>query len=152
MSLSLDETANQLQNVSHHSKESAHMMSLYDPPCVEMQITVSVQQKNQKRRFENRGLHISISYSTETYQEINNVRDYDLERLWSSIGGFIGIFVGYSLLQVADLFDDGWRPYWRVLTNISCSVTYACTVVGAYLFQKRRFTLVQCIKGLNSTK
>ena len=88
-------------------------------------------------------LKVSISYSTETYQEINNVRDYDLETLWSSIGGFIGIFIGYSLLQVADLFDDDWRPYWRVLTNISRSTVYACTVVTAFLFRKRKFTLVQ---------
>jgi len=31
--------------------------------------------------------------------------------MFSSIGGFIGIFLGYSLFQVPDLWLDGWHHY-----------------------------------------
>lgn len=37
---------------------------------------------------------------TNEYQEIKNEKDFNFEMLWSNIGGFIGIFAGYGLLQV----------------------------------------------------
>ena len=37
------------------------------------------------------------------FQEIDNVRDFTLESCWSAIGGFVGIFVGYSLLQLPEV-------------------------------------------------
>ena len=43
---------------------------------------------------------VRILYMTDDYQELRNVRDFDKEMLWSNIGGFIGIFAGYGLLQV----------------------------------------------------
>ena len=41
----------------------------------------------------------------ETYQEIKNEEAFGLDSLWSSIGGFLGIFIGYSLLN---LLSDGY--------------------------------------------
>ena len=34
------------------------------------------------------------------YEEIINERDFGFESLWSTVGGFVGIFVGTSLSQV----------------------------------------------------
>ena len=50
-------------------------------------------------------LMISIVYSTSQYQEIINVRDFDFDSMFSSMGGFVGIFLGHSLLQFGDIFD-----------------------------------------------
>ena len=42
----------------------------------------------------------------DSYQEIENVQDFNFESFFSSLGGFVGIFLGYSLLQVPDLLSN----------------------------------------------
>ena len=76
-----------------------------------MQVPVNVQQKTYYGDGKSR-LSISISYLAEKYQEITNVRDFDLETLGSGIGGYIGIFLGYSLLQVPEILHEAWNTSW----------------------------------------
>ena len=45
-------------------------------------------------------LRFEVRYRTEIYNEAINKQACTLGNLWSSIGGFIGIFLGFSLLQV----------------------------------------------------
>ena len=47
---------------------------------------------------------ITVNYLTESYQEIANQKDFSGEALWSGIGGLVGIFLGYSIMQVPDTF------------------------------------------------
>ena len=58
-------------------------------------------------------IHISIIYSNTEYQEIVNSRDFDFDSMWSGIGGFVGIFTGYSLFVVPDLL---YFPNLRMLS------------------------------------
>ena len=44
-----------------------------------------------------------ILHNSEYYLEIKNSRNINTEDLWSQIGGLIGIFLGYSLLQVPNI-------------------------------------------------
>ena len=68
------------------------MLSTFLPPCVEMQIPVNVRQKSVKGASGE--LEFSVSYLTEKYQEITNIKGFDLKTLWSNTGGYIGIFLG----------------------------------------------------------
>ena len=52
---------------------------------------------------------LRVLYTRETYQEIVNTRDVGVETCWSGIGGFIGIFVGYSLMQVPEIISNIWK-------------------------------------------
>ena len=73
-------------------------------PCNTMIVSMGVvatQVKKEKRHY----LMLSIVYSTSQYQEIINVRDFDFDSMFSAMGGFVGIFLGHSLLQFGDLFD-----------------------------------------------
>ena len=45
----------------------------------------------------------------KSYQEIINEREFGLESLWSTVGGFIGIFVGTSLSQVPSFVTFAWN-------------------------------------------
>ena len=36
----------------------------------------------------------------ETYRETINREAFSLADLWSQVGGFVGIFVGYSIMQI----------------------------------------------------
>ena len=42
-------------------------------------------------------------YGDSVYEEIQNTRSFDLESFVSGVGGFIGIFLGYSILQLPEL-------------------------------------------------
>ena len=48
-------------------------------------------------------IQISKKYLDNKYQEIVNEREFSFETFWSSVGGFVGIFMGYSLLQIPEL-------------------------------------------------
>ena len=91
-------------------------MESYDPPCIELMTPVNVDDKRLKGFSPT--LAISVSYATETFQEIANLRDFNVETLWSSAGGFVGIFLGYSLLQVPELLNVNWRVYWNKINLI----------------------------------
>ena len=55
------------------------------------------------------GLKLTLTYSADQFQEIQNERNFGFEALFSGTGGFVGIFLGYSLLQVPDLLDMNWN-------------------------------------------
>ena len=42
-------------------------------------------------------------YGDSVYEEIQNTKTFDLESFVSGVGGFIGIFLGYSILQLPEL-------------------------------------------------
>ena len=61
------------------------------------------------RRFErgeNNGINdhqLKFLYEDNIYEEIENTKSFDLESFVSGVGGFIGIFLGYSILQLPEL-------------------------------------------------
>ena len=116
-SLETCRTSIQLERSNYLIKNPMTILSTYDPPCIELMAPINVDEKKIKDKIPI--LSISVSYATETFQKITNVRDFDVETLWSSAGGFVGIFLGYSLLQVPDLLNDKWIMNWKELHLIS---------------------------------
>ena len=47
-------------------------------------------------------LYLEFFYMDEIYQEIVNYRDFTISGFFSNAGGFVGMFLGYSLLQAQD--------------------------------------------------
>ena len=43
---------------------------------------------------------MEVDYMEEDYQEFINVREFGFESCWAGIGGFVGIFLGYSCLRI----------------------------------------------------
>ena len=48
---------------------------------------------------------IQFIYTETNYQEIKNTMGFNLESFVSGIGGFVGIFLGYSTLQLPELLE-----------------------------------------------
>ena len=48
-------------------------------------------------------LELNFEYRSDQYLEIKNIRDFGLLSLWSGIGGFVGIFLGYSMYQMSEV-------------------------------------------------
>ena len=45
---------------------------------------------------------LKFTYPMQKYEEVRNVRDYGMESLFSYIGGYVGLFLGYCLLSLLD--------------------------------------------------
>ena len=87
--------------------------SLYNPPCNEMKLAVTYD-KQSIFAHEQKFLFITFIYTDKNYQEIVNVREFRLESLWSSVGGFVGIFVGTSLSHLPSLIATNWTWMQRL--------------------------------------
>ena len=72
-------------------------MNAYDEPCLKMTIIANSQVINNAAVGNS---ILTINYLVDEYQLIRNSRAFGFESLWSQIGGVVGIFLGYSLLQV----------------------------------------------------
>ena len=88
------------------------MMARYDPPCDEMNVVARYMLRPYKVNTGNpftdalltkNKLFLKFEYMDQTYQEVTNQRDFGFESFWSSAGGFIGLFLGFSLLQIVDM-------------------------------------------------
>ena len=86
--------------------ETESILASLPTPCNEMEISVtSGSNRNNPNKTGENTVDIAFAYNMKTYQEIRNERDFGMESLWSCIGGYIGLFVGCSLLS---LLDDGY--------------------------------------------
>ena len=96
------------------------LRSNFDPPCMEMMIVTNVNKEpGRSRRFygiqedwlgnipeEMLYLDIAINHFSEQYQAIINTKVFTVESCWAGIGGFVGIFVGVSLMQVPEIIME----------------------------------------------
>ena len=85
-----------------------NVFSKYKQPCDEMKVVTSLQ----RQPYGYSGdayLYVEFFYMDENYQEIVNQRDFTLAGFWSSTGGFVGMILGYSLMQVPDVISRIWK-------------------------------------------
>ena len=90
----------ELEKAHFYGQRYKEIMSQYDPSCVGMTklVTVVKDSDQLKRHF-----RFKVEYTESFYQEIENVQDFSFEIFWSSVGGFVGICLGYSVLQIPEL-------------------------------------------------
>lgn len=74
----------------------------YIAPCDQMDVISSV---NAYKQEINKKLKLKIIFNllTKKYEEVQNLRAYGMDSLWAEVGGYIGIFLGYSILHVIEL-------------------------------------------------
>ena len=92
-----------LQTAYLYANNHNKMISDYDPPCASMTALVMYYQQELTPGSDTM---IQLVYATRNYQEIENLPEFGFESFWSSVGGFIGIFMGYSLLQIPELLGS----------------------------------------------
>ena len=92
-----------VKRANHFIHNYQDVLSSYDPPCTEM--TTLVEVTKDEIPFKQKG-RIRVTYIDKTYQEIENVQDFSFETFWSSLRGNIGIFLGYSVLQINGLLAN----------------------------------------------
>ena len=112
-SLSHCKTAAEYRKIYRYASNVALSRSLITRPCNEMMVVTNILKEPGRRKEEKSVdldtrkwttyLDISFIMGSEMFQEITNVRDFGKESCWSGIGGFIGLFMGYSILQFPEI-------------------------------------------------
>ena len=93
-------SSKQLEGFSHFEGPS-HMYDnisvLYTPPCDEMSLAPTLYEEP---HYSPDALDISVWYPKRNFKEYTNTRAFKFEAVAAGFGGFIGMFLGYSLLQL----------------------------------------------------
>ena len=100
-----DVAAEQILNGNKKKEEKSERRDKRDePPRDENNVSIDVSIKK---------VTLKVEYAMNGFKEIRNSKAFGLLSLWSQIGGFIGIFLGYSLLQVPELIREilNWAKY-----------------------------------------
>ena len=121
-------------------------------------------------------LHISVYYDKNTYKLIKNTQSFNSESLWSQIGGVVGAFLGYSLLQIPHTLSNIFtgarnlvkekQRHKRQLVNTDTNVNQPClqnTTISSkslqettnhetMLFRKRPVVTEMCLDASGPTK
>ena len=85
-------------------RDNVAVTNSYTQPCDEMSIGINAYQttKPTESLINQSIFEITIKYPEKTYYEITNNQAFGFESFWSSVGGFVGIFLGFSLLQLPE--------------------------------------------------
>ena len=122
-------TSDELRKVYGHIKNLFNILLSAQLPCTEMFISTHSRSIPTESEMEagNGEIHILIRYTTSRYQQITNSRDFDFDSMFSAIGGFVGIFLGYSLLQATELIEMSLiKNFCRGVTTITTSFFIFC--------------------------
>ena len=80
-----------------------NILKSYYSPCIQMEILSKFDRRQSKKGEEPR---ITFLYEEADYEEVTNTRSFDFASFVSGVGGFIGIFLGYSILQIPELVES----------------------------------------------
>ena len=65
-----------------------------------------------------------MTYPSQEYKEIEQVRAYDVQSLVGNVGGYMGLFLGYAILHFPKLLSDMMMPMKRwCLTKLGRVIT-----------------------------
>lgn len=93
----------QLRDANFLIENKKDFMETYDPPCVEMNTMVIVNKDLPQEKDE---FKVVIRYTEDVYQKIESIESMSLLAFFAQWGGFVGIFLGYSFLQIPELIKD----------------------------------------------
>ena len=90
-----------LQTIYNYTKSwKEFILQQKTRPCIDMYNIVGWNWVNREKENTSEEVVIKFTYQEKYYQELEYLPDFDLETFISNVGGFVGIFLGYSLMQV----------------------------------------------------
>ena len=55
--------------------------------------------------------------SSEYFEETINTRGFDQGSMWGNIGGYVGMILGFSFLQIPDIFSTLYEYVLKIKLN-----------------------------------
>ena len=97
-------TPKQLQDIFKKTSYLTYVLGLKEVPCNEMKL-LSISSINVDPDPKPKDISIEFMYTEKTYEEIQYSKMMGFDGWLSNVGGFIGIFLGYSLLQIPEILS-----------------------------------------------
>ena len=107
-------TSAEMGEIYHYLTHKETIMSLYDQPCDYMKISAETIQQPNYQRY----IMLQFAYMIENYEEYVNHREFGIEGLGAGIGGYVGIFLGYSFLQIPSTINNLWMRLKQFRTTL----------------------------------
>ena len=103
--LDLDECTTQikLNEANSYIQNYKEILKSFDKPCVEMFVATTYNWQVTQSKDES---IIRFIYKDKFYQQIEYVQDFGFESFWSGVGGFVGLFLGYSINQFPEMIGS----------------------------------------------
>ena len=100
-------TQETLRKIHNRTMLNKKMLKDFDKPCVEMFSSVIWSwlplDASLEKKISSKIYPVKFIYLEKYYEEIEYSQAFNPESLISNLGGFIGIFLGYSLMQLPEL-------------------------------------------------
>ena len=93
----------ELQQAHKIVDEKTKIPDYLDLPCDDL-LLLSIDSINNNPNPIPKDIAIQFFYTEKTYEEIHYIRAIGFENWLSNVGGFVGIFLGYSMMQFPELF------------------------------------------------
>ena len=90
-----------LQTADIFIQQYKNILKSYPAPCNQMEVFTKYDDWEETNDWND--ARIVFLYHDSVYEEITNTKSFNLESFVSGVGGFIGIFLGYSILQFPEL-------------------------------------------------
>ena len=75
------------------------------PPCRQTLISHTINTFEYEKNSGQHTYQLEFRYAKQEYKDITNIKAFGGESLLSMAGGYVGIFLGYSLLQIPALLE-----------------------------------------------
>ena len=95
-----------LQIAYNYTKTWKAVMQKHFPPCIDMYNIAGWNWLDAEGSENPEEARIKFTYQEQYYQELEYLPGFDLETFISNVGGFVGIFLGYSLMQFPELLGN----------------------------------------------
>ena len=79
-----------------------NILKSYYSSCIKMEVLGTF---NRESSIKGEDPRMTILYKESEYEELSNTKSFDFASFVSGVGGFIGIFLGYSILQIPGLLE-----------------------------------------------
>ena len=106
-------TSRQMLKVYYYLTHTEKIMAQYHQPCNYMKVSVETIQQPYNKRY----ILLQMTYMNENYEELMSFREFGIEGLGAGIGGYVGIFLGYSFLQIPYTLSNLWIRLKRYKTK-----------------------------------
>ena len=113
----------QLQMAYAELRNWTNVIKSHDRPCIDMYNIVGWNWLDVEGTKKSDEIQIKFYYQEHFYQELEYLPDFDFETFISNIGGFVGIFLGYSMMQFPDLIAVAFSWIRRSVANLANYIT-----------------------------
>ena len=112
-------TSRQLKKISEEIWATFFGSKIVTPPCTEIKsLQIEYEDTEAWDFVEDDEMFIQVYFRDTSFKQIKEKRDYDIQDMFGDIGGYVGLFLGYALVNIPEFFLTLSKVFKRTNKNI----------------------------------